>query len=76
MLSVVMLAGSITFMPGSSIKVQAATPTTMDVNLGTGGISDPTSTESGATAWAGSKVYYGDKLWRVLDDSGFLLSED
>lgn len=74
-LSAVMLVSGITFMPGSAIEVQAAA-TTKDVNLGFGGISDPTSTESSATAWTGSKVYYGDKLWRVLDDSGFLFSED
>ena len=74
-LSAVMLVSGITFMPGSAIEVQAAA-TTKDVNLGFGGISDPTSTASSATAWTGSKVYYGDKLWRVLDDSGFLFSED
>src|SRR5574344_2475841 len=74
-LSAVMLVSGITFMPGSAVEVQAAA-TTKDVNLGFGGISNPTSTESSATAWTGSKVYYGNKLWRVLDDSGFLLSED
>lgn len=74
-LSAAMLVSGMTFMPGSAVKVQAAA-TTKDVNLGFGGISDPTSTESSATAWTGSKVYYGDKLWRVLDDSGFLFSED
>ena len=74
-LSAAMLVSGMTFMPGSAVEVQAAA-TTKDVNLGFGGISDPTSTESSATAWTGSKVYYGDKLWRVLDDSGFLFSED
>lgn len=74
-LSAAMLVSGMTFMPGSAVEVQAAA-TTKDVNLGFGGISDPKSTESSATAWTGSKVYYGDKLWRVLDDSGFLFSED
>lgn len=74
-LSAAMLVSGMTFMPGSAVEVQAAA-TTKDVNLGFGGISDPTSTEISATAWTGSKVYYGDKLWRVLDDSGFLFSED
>ena len=74
-LSAAMLVSGMTFMPGSAVEVQAAA-TTKDVNLGFGGISDPTSTESSATAWTGSKVYYGNKLWRVLDDSGFLFSED
>ena len=74
-LSAAMLVSGMTFMPGSAVEVQAAA-TTKDVNLGFGGISNPTSTESSATAWTGSKVYYGDKLWRVLDDSGFLFSED
>ena len=74
-LSAAMLVSGMTFMPGSAVEVQAAA-TTKDVNLGFGGISDPTSTGSSATAWTGSKVYYGDKLWRVLDDSGFLFSED
>jgi len=74
-LSAAMLVSGMTFMPGSALEVQAAA-TTKGVNLGFGGISNPTSTESSATAWTGSKVYYGDKLWRVLDDSGFLFSED
>ena len=69
MLSVAMLASSITFMPGSSIKVQAAA-TTKNVNLGTGGIGNPTSTGADATAWAGSEVYYADKECYVLDKDG------
>ena len=40
-LSAVMLVSGITFMPGNAIEVQALTPTTKDVNLGTGGIGNP-----------------------------------
>lgn len=70
LLSAVMLVSGITFMPGSAIEVQAAT--TKDVNLGTGGIGNPTSTGSDATAWAGSKVYYAGKECYVLDKDGKL----
>jgi len=70
LLSAVMFVSGITFMPVSAIEVQAAT--TKDVNLGTGGISNPTSTGSDATAWAGSKVYYAGKECYVLDKDGKL----
>lgn len=69
-LAAVMVAGTFVFTPQGASKVQAATtPTVKDVNLGTAGIGNPTSTDSSASAWAGSKVYYGNKLWRVLDAS-------
>lgn len=38
-----------------------------DINLGTAGFINPTSTGSDETPWGGSEVYYGDKLWHVLD---------
>ncbi|MPW25439.1 LPXTG cell wall anchor domain-containing protein [Alkalibaculum sp. M08DMB] len=75
-LSTVMIICAVNFVPGSVIEVKADAPTVKDVNLGFGGIKNPTSTGTDATAWAGSKVYYGSHLWRVLDKSGFLFSEE
>lgn len=68
-LTAVLVAGTITFPPHEASKVQAATATVKKINLGTAGFTSPTSTGSDATEWEGSKVYYGNKLWRVLDPS-------
>lgn len=45
-----------------------------NVNLGMGGFSDPANN---ASKWSGSKVYYGNTLWDVLDPtSGYLLADN
>ena len=80
----VMLAGTIAFAPQGMQEVKAAA-TTKNVNLATSGFINPTSTGNDASAWTGSKVYYGGQLWRVLDagkdsngtdGAAFLLSDE
>jgi hypothetical protein len=68
-LAAVMVAGTISFMPGGTTEVQASTnPST--INLRTGGIGNPDTTAS--DTWSGSKVYYGGKECYVLDKDGSL----
>lgn len=76
LLITVMTVCTVNIMPSNVMEVKAAPSTVKDVNLGFGGISDPTSIASTATAWTGSKVYYGNRLWRVLDNSGFLFGDE
>ena len=62
----------ISCMVGMTVTAQAATEKTV-AGLGTSAISNPTSTNSSATAWAGNYVYYGKydgtspTKYRVLD---------
>jgi hypothetical protein len=72
-LALVMVLSTMTgIVPGMSMTAQAATEKTV-AGLGTSAIINPTSTESSATAWAGSYVYYGKydgtspTKYRVLD---------
>ena len=82
LLSAAMAVTLVPFM-GTPVTVKATSYKTVS-GLGTSAICNPTSTESSATAWAGSYVYYGKydgtnpTKYRVLDkaSSDFGVSGD
>ena len=74
LLTAAMVVTGLTLSPITTVEVQAAA-TTKNVNLNVGnsiaGIGNPTSgTNTSATSWAGTTVYYGNKAYYVLDKDG------
>ena len=70
-LSVVTACAVMMSLPQARMQVQAA-PDVKDVNLGIGGIENPTNTGDDTTPWKGSKVYFGGQECFVLDKDGRL----
>lgn len=88
LLTTAMIVGGLSLSPLATVEVMAA-PDVKNINLNVGnsiaGIANPTSTTGAPDYWTGSKVYMGNKLWRVLDPTkastgasgyAFLLSEE
>lgn len=76
LLSASMIVGGLALSPLTTAEVQAAI-TTKNVNLrladnSIAGIGNPTSGTGGATNWEGTKVYYGNMVYYVLDKDGGL----
>lgn len=74
LLSAAMVAGGLTLSPIGTLEIQAAA-TAKNVNLNVSdsiaGIENPTVGGNNGS-WEGCKVYFGDKLYRILDKNGQL----
>ena len=89
LLTTAMIVGGLSLSPLTTVEVQAAEIKNINLNVNNSiaGIGAP-SNDSSVTKWTGSKVYMGNKLWRVLDPDNasagaqgasgyaFLLSEE